>query len=70
MDLYFQGMSWFNKGRYVENMPQARGFFERALALDPGNLDALLGTAAVDLQVVAGYQKTTGPRVSRQSRRR
>ena len=61
MDLYFRGMSWFNKGRYVENMPEARGFFERALALDPGNLDALLGTAAVDLQVVAGYQTDDRP---------
>ena len=61
MDLYFQGMSWFNKGRYAENMPEARGFFERALALDPGNLDALLGTAAVDLQVAAGYQTDDRP---------
>ena len=48
MDLYFQGMSWFNKGRGTENMAEARGFFERALALDPDNLDALLGTVAVD----------------------
>ena len=61
MDLYFQGMSWFNKGRYAENMPEARGLFERALALDPGNLDALLGTAAVDLQVAAGYQTDDRP---------
>ena len=56
MDLYFQGMFWFNKGRYAENMAEARGFFERAQALDPGNLDALLGTAAVDTQVATGYQ--------------
>ena len=61
MDLYFQGMSWFNKGRYAENMPEARGFFERALALDPGNLDALLGTAAVDMQVATGYQTDDRP---------
>ena len=61
MDLYFQGMSWFNKGRYAENMLEARGFFERALALDPGNLDALLGTAAVDMQVAAGYQTDDRP---------
>jgi TolB-like protein len=61
MDLYFQGMSWFNKGRYAENMPKARSFFERALALDPGNLDALLGTAAVDMQVAAGYQTDDRP---------
>jgi hypothetical protein len=61
MDLYFQGLSWFNKGRYAENMLEARGFFERALALDPGNLDPLLGTAAVDMQVVAGYQTDDRP---------
>ena len=61
MDLYFQGMSWFNKGRFAENMVEARGFFEHALALDPGNLDALLGTAAVDMQVAAGYQTDDRP---------
>ena len=61
MDLYFQGMSWFNKGRYAENMREARGFFERALALDPGNLDALLATAAVDTQVATGYQTDDRP---------
>ena len=61
MDLYFQGMSWFNKGRSTENMAEARGFFERALALDPGNLDALLGTVAVDQQVAAGYQTDDRP---------
>ena len=30
-------------------MTQARGFFERALALDPGNIEALVGTARVDV---------------------
>ena len=29
-------------------MARARGFFERALALDPGNIEALVGTANVD----------------------
>ena len=41
MDLYFQGMAWFNKGRNPADIARARGFFERALALDPGNLDAV-----------------------------
>ena len=36
MDLYFQGMACSNKGLTREYMAQARGFFERALALDPG----------------------------------
>ena len=48
MDLYFQGMAWFNKGLTRENLAQARGFFERALALDPGNVGAMVGTAGVD----------------------
>ena len=41
MDLYFQGLAWFNKGRAPDNVAQARGFFDRALAADPGNVDAL-----------------------------
>ena len=36
MDLYFQGQAALNKGVNPENMAQARGDFERALALDPG----------------------------------
>jgi TolB-like protein/class 3 adenylate cyclase len=39
MDLYFQGMAWFNKGRNPADIARARDFFERALALDPNNLD-------------------------------
>jgi tetratricopeptide (TPR) repeat protein len=51
MDLYFQGRARFNKGLVPEYMTQARGFFERALALDPSNIDALVGTASVDVAV-------------------
>ena len=43
MDLYFQGMAWLNKALNSEDYLQARVFFERALALDPGNIDALIG---------------------------
>jgi TolB-like protein/class 3 adenylate cyclase len=49
MDLYFQGMACVNKGWTSEYIAQARGFFERALALDPGNIEALVGTAWVEL---------------------
>ena len=55
MDLYFQGMAWFNKGLRPDTLARARGFFERALALDPGNLDAELGTAQVDAQLGNSY---------------
>jgi TolB-like protein len=55
MDLYFQGMSWFNKGRDPADTERARGFFERALALDPDNLDAAVGKAAADVQAAVGY---------------
>jgi TolB-like protein/class 3 adenylate cyclase len=55
MDLNFQGMAWFNKGLTPENMTQARFFFERALALDPGNIEALVGTARVDASTGASF---------------
>ena len=48
MELYFQGMACLNKGRTSEYLAQARSFFERALALDPRNIEALVGVANVD----------------------
>ena len=51
MDLYFQGLAWLNRGINPENMAKARDYFERALALDSGNLDALLGVGRVDYSV-------------------
>jgi TolB-like protein/class 3 adenylate cyclase/Tfp pilus assembly protein PilF len=55
MDLYLQGMAWFNKGRNPADIDRARGFFERALALDPDNLDAALGKARADFQLAVRY---------------
>ena len=49
MDLYFQGMARSNRGSAPEEMPQARELLERALSLDPHNVEALVGLAAVDL---------------------
>jgi hypothetical protein len=48
MDLYFQGVSWLNKGPTPELLAQARNFFERALVFDPLNVEALIGLANVD----------------------
>jgi TolB-like protein len=48
MDLYFQGMAWFNKGLIPNNMAKARGFFDRALTADPDNVEALIWLAGVE----------------------
>jgi TolB-like protein len=55
MDLYFQGLASVNRGLTPEYMAQARGFFERALALDPSNIEALVGTAMVDSLVGGSF---------------
>jgi tetratricopeptide (TPR) repeat protein len=49
MDLYFQGMAWFNRGITADNVAKARSFFDRALAADPGNVDALVWSARADV---------------------
>lgn len=52
MDLIFQGMACLNKGRTSEYLAQSRSFFEPALALDPKNVEALVGLAVVDAAAV------------------
>jgi TolB-like protein len=53
IDLCFQGAAWANKGRTPEHLSQARGFYERALALEPENVEALVGTAWVNCSIGA-----------------
>ena len=48
MDLYFQGRAWLNKGTTPAIFAEALRFFDRALAADPNNVDALNGSAAAD----------------------
>jgi TolB-like protein/class 3 adenylate cyclase len=48
LDLYFQGEAWVNRGVTFESLSKARSFFERALTLDPANVDALAGMAQVE----------------------
>jgi TolB-like protein/class 3 adenylate cyclase len=45
MDLYFRGMSVYNKGLTPSHLSEARKLFERALAVDPDNVDAIVGAA-------------------------
>jgi TolB-like protein/class 3 adenylate cyclase len=52
MDLYFRGLASLNRGR-TPDVAQAREFFDRALAADPDNIDALIGSAVADL--LAGF---------------
>jgi TolB-like protein len=50
MDLVFQGKACLNKGLTPENLETARRFFQKALAVDPGNVEALVGTAWINHQ--------------------
>jgi tetratricopeptide (TPR) repeat protein len=45
VDLYFQGMSVYHKGLTPSHLSEARKLFERALVLDPANVDAIVGAA-------------------------
>jgi TolB-like protein/class 3 adenylate cyclase len=49
MDLYFQGLELLHRGRTPNLVAQALNFFDRALSADPGNVDALIGSAAAEL---------------------
>ena len=55
IDLVFQGTAWLFKGRTLENLGRARTFFERALALDPDNVAALVEMALVDVTVTTTF---------------
>jgi TolB-like protein/class 3 adenylate cyclase/Flp pilus assembly protein TadD len=65
MDFYFQGIACLHKGLTNEHMTQARGFFEGALALDPGSIEALVGMANVDTTIaVASLTDDRAPRLA------
>jgi TolB-like protein/class 3 adenylate cyclase len=55
MELYFQGRAFLNKGWTPEYLAPARGSFERALALDPKNIEAMVGAAMVDAILGANW---------------
>lgn len=55
VELYFQGMAWLNKGNTPNYLTEARRYFERALTLDPGNIEALVWGAYVDVFMASLY---------------
>ena len=60
MDLEFQGRACLYKGATPEHFIQARGFFERALELDPESIEAMVGLAMVDATVGALFMTDDG----------
>jgi TolB-like protein/class 3 adenylate cyclase len=60
MDLYFQGRACLNKGVTPALMAQARAFFARTLALDPGNVEAAVGAAQIDMAVGSSFMADDG----------
>jgi TolB-like protein len=55
MDFYFQGMAWLHKGQTPEQMAQAAGLFERAMTLDPKNIEALVSMATVNMTTATTF---------------
>jgi TolB-like protein len=55
MDLYFQGRACWNKGMTPEYLAQARNFFDRALTLDPENVDTMVGMATLVATIAGSF---------------
>jgi TolB-like protein/Tfp pilus assembly protein PilF len=51
LDLAFQGFACLYKGPSPKDLTQARDFLERALAIDPRNIRAMVGLAIVDFRM-------------------
>jgi tetratricopeptide (TPR) repeat protein len=58
LELYFQGLACLRKGQTPQNTAQATGFFERALALEPENVDALAAKAWLHATVASSLITT------------
>ncbi len=54
LDYYFMGVATFGKGR-IDNLIKSRALFEKAVELDPTNIDALVGAVRVDVLLSAVY---------------
>jgi TolB-like protein/class 3 adenylate cyclase/Tfp pilus assembly protein PilF len=61
MDLFFQGRALLNSGYTSDHLARARDRFERALALDPKNVEAMVGAASIDRTVAVTGMIDNGP---------
>jgi TolB-like protein/class 3 adenylate cyclase/tetratricopeptide (TPR) repeat protein len=55
-DLYLQGVAWLQRGQSALCLQQARCFFARALAIEPDNVEALIGSAAADMSELVRFE--------------
>jgi len=55
MELYFRAKALLNKAGTPEHLARAKSIFEQALALDPQNIEAMVGTAAADWMGIAAF---------------
>jgi TolB-like protein len=55
LDLYFQGEALFHQGLALQTLVGARTLFSRALDIDPGHVDALVGMALVEIMLVGSH---------------
>jgi TolB-like protein/class 3 adenylate cyclase/Tfp pilus assembly protein PilF len=55
MDLYFQARALMNRGSTAAYLKSAEALLERALELDPNNVDALAAKGWVDIDLGAGF---------------
>jgi tetratricopeptide (TPR) repeat protein len=55
MDFYFLGLAAYNRGHGAANLNLARAYFDRALEVDPANVDALIYRGSVDLSLATTW---------------
>jgi hypothetical protein len=55
LDLYFQGEALIHRGLALHTLIDARTLFSRALDIDPGHVDALVGLALVEIVLVGSH---------------
>jgi TolB-like protein/Flp pilus assembly protein TadD len=67
IDLYFRAKALINRGSTAEYLKPAEALLQRALLLDPNNVDALAAKGWVDLYFGAGYMADERPAARRAS---